>query len=165
MLFGLKRVRVFYALLPVVSNKLASRFVTMPVIDPRLKRQLDGSGLVYEVSSHYLRGVLGFTNGRSQVFLIDPTTDSVGDHEDHDILSPIADLVTYEVRVRSKAYELLKFAGTQRLGQMSIVGTTLVYKADCSVDCSPEAFRSVVETVCLLADKLEKALTKGADNF
>ena len=90
----------------------------MPVVDSRLKRQLDGSGLNYEASSRYLRGVLSLPNGRTQIFLIDPTTDKVGDHEDHDILSPVADLASHETRVRRKAFELLKFSGTRRLGHV-----------------------------------------------
>lgn len=137
----------------------------MPVVDSRLKRQLDGSGLNYEPSSRYLRGVLKLPNGRSQIFLIDPTTDTVGDHEDHDILSPVADLASHEARVRSKAFELLKFSGTRRLGHVCVIGTTVVFKADCSADASPKAFRSVVEAVCTVADALENALTNGRDNF
>jgi hypothetical protein len=137
----------------------------MPVVDPRLKHQLDESGLHYEASSRYLRGVLELPNGRSQIFLIDPTTDKVGEHEDHDILSPVADLASHEARVRSKAFELLKFSGTRRLGHVCIIGTTVVFKADCSVDASPTAFRSVVEAACTVADALEKALTNGLDNF
>lgn len=137
----------------------------MPVVDSRLNRQLIESGLHYEVSSHYLRGVLELPNGRTQIFLIDPTTDRVGDHEDHDILSPVADLATHESRVRSKAFELLKFSGTRRLGHVCVIGTTVVFKADCSAEASPRAFRSVVEAVCSVADALEKALTNGLDNF
>lgn len=137
----------------------------MPVVDSRLKSQLNESGLRYEVSSHYLRGILELPNGRTQIFLIDPSTDKVGDHEDHDILSPVADLLTHEGRVRSKAFELLRFSGTRRLGHVCIIGTTVVFKADCSADASPRAFRSVVEAVCSVADALEKALTNGLDNF
>jgi hypothetical protein len=137
----------------------------MPVVDSRLKCQLDASGLSYEASSCYLRGVLELANGRTQIFLIDPTTDKVGDHEDHDVLSPVADLAFHEARVRNKAFELLKFSGTRRLGHVCIIGTTVVFKADCSADVSPKAFRSVVEAVCAVADALEKALTNGLDNF
>jgi hypothetical protein len=137
----------------------------MPVVDSRLKHQLNASGLNYEASSSYLRGVLELPNGRSQIFLIDPTTDKVGDHEDHDILSPVADLVSHEAGVRSKAFELLKFSGTRRLGHVCVIGTTVVFKADCSVTASPAAFRSVVEAVCTVADALEKVLTNGLDDF
>ena len=137
----------------------------MPVIDAKLRRQVDVAGLRYEVSSHYLCGCLEFPNGRSQVFYIDPTADVVGDHKDHDILSPIVDLGNHEQGVRRKAFELLKFSGTQRLGHVCVIGSTLVFKADCSSNASPAAFRSVVEAVCKVADKLEKALTGGADVF
>lgn len=137
----------------------------MPLVDSRLKSQLEGSGLRYEASSHYLRGVLDLPNGRSQIFLIDPTTDQVGDHDDHDILSPIADLAAYESQIKRKAFELLRFSGTRRLGHVCVIGTTLVFKADCSASVSPRAFRSVVEAVCKVADALEKALTNGSDNF
>ena len=137
----------------------------MPVIDAKLRLQLQESGLNYEVSSHYLCGCVEFTNGRSQLFYIDPTTDVVGDHEDHDILSPIVDLENHEQGVRKKAFELLRFTGTQRLGHVCVIGSVLVYKADCSSNASAAAFRSVVESVCKVADKLEKALTGGADDF
>lgn len=137
----------------------------MPVIDTRLRLQIEGSGLRYEVSSHYLCGCVEFTNGRTQVFYIDPTIDVVGEHEDHDILSPIVDLNNHGESVRRKAFELLRFSGTQRLGHVCIIGTMLLYKADCSSTASPAAFRSVVDAVCKVADKLEKALTGGADDF
>jgi hypothetical protein len=137
----------------------------VPLIDPRLKMQLDGSGLAYEVSDHYLLGIINFSNGRSQVFLVDPSTDCVGDHHDHDIISPILDLATHETRARHKAFELLKFTGTRRLGHVAVIGSTLVFKADCSAASSPQAFRSVVEAVCTTADALEKALTGGDDIF
>ena len=137
----------------------------MPLVDARLMKQLKGSGLSYEASSYYLRGVLTLPGGRSQIFLIDPTTDKVGEHEDHDILSPIADLAVYESQVKRTAFELLKFSGTRRLGHVCVVGTTLVFKADCAAIASPQAFRSVVEAVCKVADAIEKALTNGSDNF
>lgn len=137
----------------------------MPVIDAQLRTQLGGAGLRYEVSSHYLCGCVEFANGRSQLFYIDPTVDVVGDHEDHDILSPIIDLNNHEESVRRKAFALLKFSGTQRLGHVCVIGSTLVYKADCSSNASPAAFRSVIEAVCSVADKLEKALNGGADDF
>jgi hypothetical protein len=137
----------------------------MPVIDTKLKLQLEGSGLHFEVSSHYLCGCVEFANGRSQVFYIDPTIDVVGDHEDHDIISPIVDLEHDERGVRNKSYELLRFSGTQRLGHVCVIGSMLVYKADCSSNATPSAFRSVVEAVCRVADKLEKAITGGVDAY
>lgn len=146
-------------------SKWSGHLDSMPVIESKLKKQLEEAGLSYEVSSHYLCGCIEFANGRSQMFYVDPTVDIVGDHEDHDILSPIVDLESYEAGVRKKAFDLLRFSGRQRLGQVCVIGTTLVFKADCSSDASPRAFRSVVEAVCRTADTLEKALTGGADAF
>jgi len=136
----------------------------MAIVSDKLKKLLEGSGLEYQASSYYLRGTLKLAGGRTQMWFIDPKTDSVGDYEDHDILSPIADLGTHRAKVEKKAFRLLEFNGKRRLGHVCVMGGMALFKADCSVDVSPEAFRSVVEEVCRVADALENSLTEG-DSF
>lgn len=131
----------------------------------RLESRLTKSGLMWEESETYLKGVLEVGEGRTQVFLIDTSIDQFGPYQDHDILSPICRVADQEPRIKSLAFTLLEFTGKQKLGHVAVINGMLVYKADCSIDAPEDVFETLLRTVCKIADTLEKLLTEGLDAY
>jgi hypothetical protein len=131
----------------------------------RLENRLTTCGLSWEESGNYLKGVVDVGDGRTQVFLVDTTIDQFGPYQDHDILSPICRVADQETRIKSVAFSLLEFTGKQKVGHVAVINGILVYKADCSIDAPDDVFRTLLRTVCKMADTLEKILSEGLDAY
>jgi len=131
----------------------------------RIEAQLASCGLQWTESSGYFKGIVDVAEGRTQVFLVDFDVDQLGSYQDFDILSPICRIADQEARVKKIAYALLEFSGKQKLGHVAVSQGMLVYKADCPIDAPAAVFQAVLQTVCKLADVLERIVTDGSDAF
>jgi hypothetical protein len=133
-------------------------------MDPRLKRQLDMSGLRYTVSDEGNAKVLiEYDDGRSQLVVINSETDAAGSYEDRDVWSGV--LVTDGKLEQWVGQTLLEANGEMKIGAFAMVGTTVIFKADAPTECTPDALKTIIRLVAGTAESWEERLAGGSDRF
>jgi len=132
-------------------------------MDARLKSMIDGSGFSGKEKEQDVVFVVPMADSdRTQLVNVLKTPDSAGEHEDFDILSPIAkaSVVTGPIAIK-----LLQLNAQKKVGSFLIGGDMLYYKIDCPASATPRQFGISVVIAAKEADDMERLLTKGGDIY
>jgi hypothetical protein len=136
--------------------------------DARVKDALDTLGLKYEVGDNgVIKVVMRFQNDRTQAVYISSGTNTLGDLEIREIVSP-ANLTEGQLSSET-ANKLLRDNANRKLGawqtlELQDQKLLTVYTAQIDANSSPQQLQAVLGAVLQSADAMEAELT-GDDRF